>query len=124
MVPVTGFSLSFKVDSYDLKVGGLVTECRRQFQAFTLSLYLIFPRSKCLKPPSSQFFSRLQALNENPAVSIFLTTCFQFTCTSSWYTLCLVSCDSLLQHFCQSFGFRHPESNIHVKLRNPPTPHF
>ena len=27
------FSLSFKVDSYDVKVGSLVTECCRQFQA-------------------------------------------------------------------------------------------
>lgn len=27
------FSLSFKVDSYDVKIGSLVTECCRQFQA-------------------------------------------------------------------------------------------
>ena len=38
-----GFSLIFKVDSYDIKEGGLVTECCRQFQAFTLSLYPRFP---------------------------------------------------------------------------------
>ena len=124
MVPVTEFSLSFKVDSYDLKEGSLVTECCRQFQAFTLSLYPISPRSKWLKPASSRFVSWLPALNKNPAIGIVFNTSFQYTYTSSWYTLWLVSCDSLLQHFCQSFGFRHPESNIHVKLRNPPTPHF
>ena len=57
MVPVTGFSLRFEVDSYDLKVGGLVTECYiyRQYQAFSLSLYLISPKSEWLKPPSSHF---------------------------------------------------------------------
>ena len=55
MVPVTGFSLRFKVDRYDLKVGGLVTECCRQYQAFSLSLYLNSPKSEWLKPPSSHF---------------------------------------------------------------------
>ena len=39
-----GFSLISKVDSLDLKVGGFVTECCRQFQAFTLSLYPTFPQ--------------------------------------------------------------------------------
>ena len=38
-----GFSLIFKVDSHDIKEGGLVTKCCRQFQAFTLSLYPRFP---------------------------------------------------------------------------------
>ena len=65
---VTGFSLSFKVDNLDLKVGGLPIECRRQFQASTLSLYVISPKSRWLKPPSSRFFSWLPTLNENPAV--------------------------------------------------------
>ena len=60
------FSLSSKVDSYDVKVGGLVTECCRQFQAFILSIYPIPLKSRRLKPPGSQFFSRLPALNENP----------------------------------------------------------
>ena len=60
------FSLSSKVDSYDVKVGGLVTECCRQFQAVILSIYPIPPKSRRLKPPGSQFFSRLPALNENP----------------------------------------------------------
>ena len=46
----------------------LVTECWRQFQAFTLSLYPISQKSRRLKPPSSQFFSRLPALNENPGL--------------------------------------------------------
>ena len=65
---VTGFSLSFKVDSLDLKVGGLPIECHRQFQASTLSLNLTSPKSRWLKPPSSCFFSRLPAVSENPAV--------------------------------------------------------
>ena len=46
----------------------LITECWRQFRAFTLSLYPISPKSGQLKPPSSQFFSRLPALNENPGL--------------------------------------------------------
>jgi len=37
-LPRSRFSLSFKVDSYDVNVGGLVARCCRQFQAFTLSL--------------------------------------------------------------------------------------
>ena len=65
---VTAFSLSFKVDSLDLKVGGLPIECRRQFQASTFSPNLISPKSRWLKPPSSRFFSWLPTLNENPAV--------------------------------------------------------
>ena len=65
---VTEFTLSFKVDSLDLKVGGLPIECHRQFQASTLSLNLISPKSRWLKPPSSRFFSWLPTLNENPAV--------------------------------------------------------
>ena len=89
MVPVTGFSLSFKVDSYDLKVGGLVTECCRQYQTFTLSLYPISPKRRWLKPPSSRFFSPLLALYENPAVNIVFNTSFQYTCNSSWYTCTL-----------------------------------
>ena len=35
----TGFSLSFKVDSYDVNIGGLETKCCRQLQDFTFSLY-------------------------------------------------------------------------------------
>ena len=44
----TGFSLSFKVDSWDVKEGGLVIECCRQFQAFPLSLYSFSPKSRRL----------------------------------------------------------------------------
>ena len=33
-------------------------------------------------------------------------------------------CDRLLQHLLQSFGFAHAEFYIHVKDRNPPTPHL
>lgn len=51
------FSLSSKVDSYDVKVGSLVTECCRQFQAVILSIYPIPPKSRRLKPPGGQFFS-------------------------------------------------------------------
>ena len=65
---VTGFSLSFKVDSQGVKLGGLPIEFCGQFQAFTLSLYPISPKSRWLKPPSSRFFSWLPTLNENPAV--------------------------------------------------------
>ena len=55
--PLTGPSISFKVDSYDVNVVGLVTACCRQFQAFILSLYptCISSKSRRLKPPSSQF---------------------------------------------------------------------
>ena len=35
----SGFSLSLKVDSQDVNVGGFSTECCRQFQAFTFSLH-------------------------------------------------------------------------------------
>ena len=66
----SGFSLSFKVDSEDVNVGGLPIEFCRQFQAFTLSLYPFSPKSRRLKPPSSRFFSQLPALNENPEYSI------------------------------------------------------
>ena len=62
----TGFSLSFKVDSYDVNIGGLETKCCRQLQDFTFSLYPIAPKSRGLKRSSSRFFSRLPALNENP----------------------------------------------------------
>ena len=34
----------------------------------SLSLNLFFPKRRRPKPPSSRFFSRLQALNENPEV--------------------------------------------------------
>ena len=54
--PLTGFSISFKVDNYDVNVGGLVAACCRQFQAFILSLYptCISSKSRWLKPPSSK----------------------------------------------------------------------
>ena len=51
------FSLSSKVDSYDVKVGSLVTDCCRQFQAVILSIYPIPRKSRRLKPPGGQFFS-------------------------------------------------------------------
>ena len=51
------FSLSSKGDSYDVKVGSLVTECCRQFQAVILSIYPIPPKSRRLKPTGGQFFS-------------------------------------------------------------------
>jgi len=71
MTPLTGFSICFKVDNYDVNVGGLVAECCRQFQAFTLSLYPISSKSRWLKPPSSRFFSELLALTENPGFNMF-----------------------------------------------------
>ena len=57
----SGFSLSFKVDSWDVNVGGFSTECYRQFHAFTFSLYPVCPKRR-LKPLSSWFFSRLRNL--------------------------------------------------------------
>ena len=56
--PLTGFSISFKVDHYDVNVGGLVAVCCRQFQAFIMSLYptCISSKSRQLKPPSGRFF--------------------------------------------------------------------
>lgn len=63
-------------------------------------------------------FSRLLALNKNPAVSIVFSTSFQYTCT------CTSSFPMIGQLWqLTSFGFMRPESNIHVELRNPPTPH-
>ena len=44
--------------------------------------------------------------------------------TSSWYTLWLVNCDSLLQHLRQSFGFPRAESSNISSMRIPTTPHF
>jgi len=51
-----------------VNVGSLVNECCRQFQAFIdiLLLYPTSPKSRRLKPLSSQFFSRLLTLNGNP----------------------------------------------------------
>ena len=46
-------------------------------------------------------------------VSIVFNSSFWYT--SSWYTLWLVNCVSLLQHLCQSLGFARAESNKHVK---------
>ena len=64
-----GFSLSFKVDSYDVNIGSRETKCCRQLQDFTFSPYPIAPKSRRLKRSSSQFFSRQLALNENPDYS-------------------------------------------------------
>ena len=64
-VSAAGFLLSFKVDSYDVNIGGLGTDCWRQFQGFTLPLYPIYQQI-WLKPPSSLFFSPLPGHNENP----------------------------------------------------------
>ena len=44
-----------------------------EFQVFTLSLYPISPESRQLKLPSSRFFSRLPALNENPESQLLAT---------------------------------------------------
>ena len=41
--PEAGFSLSFKVDSYNVKIGGLAIECWRQFEIFTPSVLTHFP---------------------------------------------------------------------------------
>ena len=38
------FSLSSKVDSYDVKVGSLVTECCRHYFRLSFSLFTLFPR--------------------------------------------------------------------------------
>ena len=59
MTPLTGFSISFEVDNYDVNVGGLVAACCGQFRAFILSLNYptcISSKSRLLKPPSSKFF--------------------------------------------------------------------
>ena len=71
LTPLTGFSISFKVDHYDVNVGGLVATCCRQFQAFIHSLYSISSKSRRLKPSSSRCFSQLPALNENPGFDMF-----------------------------------------------------
>ena len=47
-------------------------------------------------------------------VSIAFITSFWYT--SSWYTLWLVNCDSILQHLCQTFDFTCTESNEPVHL--------
>ena len=47
-------------------------------------------------------------------VSIAFITSFWYT--SSWYTLWLVNCDSILQHLCQTFDFACTESNEPVHL--------
>ena len=57
LTPLIGFSISFKVDHYDVNVGGLVAACCRQFQAFIHSLYPISSKSRWLKPPSSWFLA-------------------------------------------------------------------
>jgi len=57
-----GFLLSFKVDSQDVKVGGMVIEFCRQLQAFTLSLYPFSPKSRQRKPPSNCFLAGCRAL--------------------------------------------------------------
>ena len=64
----SGFSLSFKVDSQDVKVGGLAIKSCRQFKDFIPSLYPFTPRNRWLRPQIAQFFSRLMALNENPDI--------------------------------------------------------
>ena len=51
------FSLSFKLDSQDIRVGGLAVKCCRQFKAFTPSLYPFTP-------------SQLLALDENPEAAL------------------------------------------------------
>ena len=69
----SGFSLSFKVDSQNVKVGGLAIKCCRQFKDFTPSLYPFTPRNRWLRPQIAQLFSRLMALNENPDIFWFLS---------------------------------------------------
>ena len=65
---ISGLSLSFKVDSQDVNVGGLAIKCCRQFKDFTPSLYPFTPRNRWLRPQIAQVFSRLMALNENPDI--------------------------------------------------------
>ena len=48
-----GFLLSLKVDSQEVKVGGLVIVCHRQFEALTPSLKPFFPISIQLRPLSN-----------------------------------------------------------------------
>ena len=56
-------------------------------------------------------------------VSIVFNGSFQYT--SSWYTLWLANCDSLLQHLRQSFCFARAESNKHVEqVKASYTAHF
>ena len=69
-----GFSLSFKLDNKDIKIGGLAIKCCRQFKAFTPSLYPFYPKRGRLRPQSRHFFSRLPSLNENPEGFIRLLT--------------------------------------------------
>ena len=52
----TGFSLSFKVDRQDVKVGRLAIKCCRQFKIggfHSLTLYPFSPKSRRLRPYSS-----------------------------------------------------------------------
>lgn len=63
-----GFSLSFKVGSYNVKVGGLAVECGRRFQAF---FPYFTPFSQKLQGSNLKvaiIFSWLPALSENPAI--------------------------------------------------------
>ena len=48
-----GFLLSLKVDSQEVKVGSLVIECCRQFEALTSSLKPFFPKSIQLRHQSN-----------------------------------------------------------------------
>ena len=48
-----GFFLSLKVDSQEVKVGGLVIKSCRQFEALTPSLKPFFPKSIQLRPLSN-----------------------------------------------------------------------
>ena len=68
----TGFSLSFKVDSWDVKAGGLAIKCCRQFEAFSFSLYPFALESRWLRPQSSRFFSWLPALNQNSVFNFLI----------------------------------------------------
>ena len=63
-----GFSLSFKVGSYNVKVGGLAIEYCRRFQTF---FPYFTPFSQKLQGSNLKvaiFFSWLPALSENPAI--------------------------------------------------------
>ena len=80
-----------------MKVGSLPIEFCRQFQAFTLLLYPVSPKSRRLKPPSSHFFSRLPALNENPVYRVPFNQV-----RSSHYSSCLYD-RNLFQYCCILF---------------------
>ena len=82
LVYTAEFSLSFKVDSKDVKVSSLAIKCWKQFKAFsTPSLYPLSPKRRRLIPQYSHF----------------LTGCLMRTLTQPLFTIYFFS---LAYKFC------------------------